>query len=367
VEVKYLDLPQEFKDGELWNALRRQLELSQFILSAEVARFESRFAQLCQTAFAIGLNSGADALFLGLKSLGIGPGDEVITVPNSFVATAGAIVATGARPVFVDVGADYNMDVNLIAPAITARTKAILPVHLTGNPVDMPCILEIARMHHLYVIEDAAQAVAALLDGQPVGSFGDVGCFSLHPLKNLNVCGDGGIVTTNSKAVYEKIRLLRNHGLKNRNEIECFGYNSRLDTIQATVANHVMNNLETIMEIRRHHAQLYDRELSALSEFVTIPPRRDNVKQVFHTYVVQVQRREELIQYLAEYGIETKIHYPIPIHLQKPCLEMGYTRGDFPVCESQAEAILSLPVHQYLTDEHINYVGDMIKQFFQKK
>jgi aminotransferase EvaB len=365
LNVKYLDLPQEFTDEELWNALRRQLELSQFILSAEVERFEARFAELCQTSFAIGVNSGADALFLALKALAIGPGDEVITVPNSFVATAGAIVAAGAKPVFVDVGADYNMDVNLLAPAITARTKAILPVHLTGNPADMPRIMAIARTHHLAVIEDAAQAVAASIEGQPVGSFGDAGCFSLHPLKNLNVCGDGGVVTTNSQAICEKIKLLRNHGLKNRNEIECFGYNSRLDTIQATVANHVLNSLESITDIRRHHARLYDRALSALAEFVSIPPRREHLKHVFHTYVVQVQCRDELLAYLAEHGVETKIHYPIPIHLQKPCREMGYQRGDFPVCEKQAETIVSLPVHQYLTEEHIQYVVKMVKQFYE--
>lgn len=364
MQVKYLDLPRQFKNEELLNALRGQLELSHFILGEKVEEFEARFAELCHSAFAVGLNSGADALFLALKALGIGPGDEVITVPNSFVATAGVIVAAGAKLVFVDVGADYNIDVDLIEPAITMNTKAILPVHLTGNPADMPRILEIARQYHLCVVEDAAQAVLAAIDGKSVGSFGDAGCFSLHPLKNLNVCGDGGMLTTDSEEIHEKVKLLRNHGLKNRNEIEFFGYNSRLDTIQATVALHVMKSLNKVTEIKRRHAQIYDNGLRELSDVITLPPRRENVKQVFHTYIVQVKQRATLMEYLQEHGIETKIHYPVPIHLQKPCREMGYKPGDFPVSEQQAEAIVSLPVHQHLTEDQIHYVIGTIKKFY---
>jgi aminotransferase EvaB len=364
MEVKYLDLRRQFKDEELWNALREQFELSHFILGKNVEQFESRFAELCQTSFALGLNSGTDALFLALKALDIGSGDDVITVPNSFVATAGVIVAAGAKPVFVDVGTDYNIDVNLIEPAITSRTKAILPVHLTGNPADMPSILEIAKQHQLYVIEDAAQAVMASINGKRVGSFGDIGCFSLHPLKNLNVCGDGGVLTTNSKEICEKVKLLRNHGLKNRNEIEFFGYNSRLDTIHATVALHVMKSLKEVATIRRNHAQIYDAGLRELSDTLILPPRRENFEQVFHTYVVQVKQRTEFMKYLQAHGVETKIHYPIPIHLQKPCRKMGYKPGDFPMCEQQAEAIVSLPVHQHLTEEQIYYVIETIKKFY---
>lgn len=367
MKVKYLDLPRQFKDEALWMVIRKQFELSQFILGEEVERFEAHFAELCQTSFAVGVNSGADALFMALKALNIGPGDEVITVPNSFVATAGVIVATGAKPVFVDVGADYNIDVNLIEPAITPKTKAILPVHLTGNPADMPCILEIAKQHHLSVIEDAAQAVKASINGKRVGSFGDVGCFSLHPLKNLNVCGDGGVVTTNSRQISEKIKLLRNHGLTNRNEIEFFGYNSRLDTIQAAVANYVLKSLNEITETRRKNAQIYDEELKRLYDNVIIPPRRKDVQQVFHTYIVQVKKRTKLVKHLLDHSIEALVHYPVPIHLQKPCREMGYKPGDFPVCEQQAEAIVSLPVHQHLTEEQIYYVIEVIKKFYTRK
>lgn len=287
-------------------------------------------------------------------------------MPNSFIATAGAIVAAGAKPVFVDVWADYNIDVSLIEKAITSKTKAILPVHLTGNPADMPAIIEIAAKKGLYVIEDAAQAAAASIDGKPVGTFGDIGCFSLHPLKNLNVCGDAGVLTTKSKTIYEKIKKLRNHGLKNRDEIEFFGYNSRMDTILAGVANYVMEKLEDTTDARIENAEIYDSKLKELSEFILLPPRKTKVKQVFHTYIIRAKKRTELIEHLNSCGVETKIHYPIPIHLQKPCLQMGYKKGDFPVCEAQAKEILSLPVHQYLTFDLINYVLDLIKTFYKK-
>ena len=365
IRVKYLDLPKQFKDERFWAKLKEQFETCQFIMGPELQKFESRFAELCQTPFALGVNSGTDALFLSLKVLEISSGDEVITVPNSFVATTGAIIATGATPVFVDVGPDYNMDVGLLEQAITPRTKLVLPVHLTGNPADMIGIMEISRNYGLYVIEDAAQAVMASINGKRVGSFGDTGCFSLHPLKNLNVCGDGGLITTKSKETYEKINLMRNHGLKNRDEIEFFGYNSRLDTIQASIASYMMEKLGTVTRRRVNNAQLYDHELKEFYDFVTLPPRKENVEQVFHTYVIQAKDRPGLMKYLYEHGVETKIHYPIPIHLQKPCQKYGYKKGDFPVCERQAEEILSLPIHQHLTEDQIYYVVGLIKRFYK--
>jgi len=365
MKVKYLDLQEQFKDKALWAAVKKQFELCQFVMGQEVERFESNFSKLCQTRFALGLNSGTDAIFLALKALEIGPGDEVITASNSFVATAGAIVAASARPVFVDVGADYNINPDLIAPAITERTRAIMPVHLTGNPANMPEIIEIANRSGIYILEDAAQAVGASIDGKATGSFGDAGCFSLHPLKNLNVCGDGGVLVTSSREIYEKVKLLRNHGLKNRDEIELLGYNSRLDTIQATVANHVLQNLGSTMEARRRNAQLYDDELISLEDFVTLPPRRTHVLEVFHTYVIQVKKRDKLIAYLNGQGVEAKIHYPIPIHLQKPFRSWGYKEGDFLECEKQCESILSLPIHQHLSEEQLYYVTDLIKTFYE--
>jgi dTDP-3-amino-2,3,6-trideoxy-4-keto-D-glucose/dTDP-3-amino-3,4,6-trideoxy-alpha-D-glucose/dTDP-2,6-dideoxy-D-kanosamine transaminase len=364
VTVKYLDLPQQFRDEALQGLLRKQFDACQFIMGPEVEVFERNFAALCGTPYALGLNSGTDALFLALKALGIAAGDEVITAPNSFVASTGAIIAVGAKPVFVDVAADYNIDVRRIEGAITEKTKAILPIHLTGNPADMGAIMEIARKHSLYVVEDAAQAVMASIDGKRVGSFGDAGCFSLHPLKNLNACGDGGLLTTNSQEVHDRVRLLRNHGLKNRDEIEVFGYNSRLDTLQAVVANYALGQLESITDRRVRNAHSYDSLLQELHDFIVIPPRRENVEQVFHTYVIRVKRRDDLVHFLNDRGVETKIHYPLPIHLQKPCRELGYKEGDFPVCEAQAEEILSLPVHHHLTDDQIGYVVELINKFY---
>ena len=366
MKVQYINLPAQFRNELLWNEIKGMFETCQFILGDEVKKFENNFASLCQTSFAIGINSGTDALFFALKALNICQGDEVITVPNSFVATTGAIIAAGAKPVFVDVGPDYNINVDLIEPAITDRTKAILPVHLTGCPVNMPQIKEIAQENDLFVVEDACQAVMASVNNQRVGSFGDVGCFSLHPLKNLNICGDGGVLTTASAKIYEKTKMLRNHGLKNRDEIEFFGYNSRLDTLQAVVANHVMKNLPKITKLRQRNANIYDKELKDMDDFVTIPPRQKDAIHVFHTYVIQVKDRSNLMKYLNEYGVETKIHYPIPIHLQKPAQQYGYKKGDFPVCEEQAEKILSLPVHQHLTEEQIYYTAELIRKFYKK-
>ncbi len=364
MKVRYTDLPKQFKNEILWDKIRALFETSQFILGHEVKKFETDFAALCQSSFALGINSGTDALFFALKALNIGREEEVITVPNSFVATTSAIIAAGAKPVFVDVGPDYNINADLIRPAITKRTKAIVPVHLTGNPADMPQILKIAEEYNLFVIEDACQAVMASVNNQLVGSFGDVGCFSLHPLKNLNVCGDGGVITTDSKTIYEKIKLLRNHGLKNRNEIEFFGYNSRLDTLHAVVANHIMKELPTIAKLRQRNASIYDKELKDMDDFITIPPRKKNVAQVFHAYIIQVENRSNLIRYLSENGVEAKVHYPIPIHLQIPAQQYGYKKGDFPACEEQAEKILSLPVHQHLVEKQVYYTANLIKNFY---
>ena len=367
MQVKYLDLPRQFDDPELLRLVTGVFARGQFVLGPEVAEFEEEFAQLCGTRFAVGVNSATDALFLALKVLGVGPGEEVITVSNSFIATAGAIMAAGAKPVFVDVGPDYNMDANLLEEAITSRTRAILPVHLTGNPADMAKIIQVARKYSLFVVEDAAQAVGAMLNGKRVGSFGEAGCFSLHPLKNLNVAGDGGVMTTNSPEVYSRLVLLRNHGLKNRDEIDSFGYNSRLDTIQAVVARYNVKSLDQVTEKRLQNARLYDQLLAGLEDDVVMPPRNPEAKQVFHTYVIQVDRREQLIEYLAGHQIETKIHYPIPIHLQAPCRAMGWKSGCLPVTEKQASRILTLPIHQFLTEAQIHHVATTMKAFYRRK
>ncbi len=366
-KVKYVDLPKQANVEAILSDIKELLiKTGQFTLGPSVTEFESRFAKLCETKYAIGVNSGTDALFLTMKALNIGSGDEVITAPNSFIATAGAIAIAGAKPVFVDVNEEYNINPDLIEKAITPRTKALIPVHLTGNPADMPRIMEIANRYKLYVMEDACQAVDASINGQAVGSFGIAGAFSFHPLKNLNVWGDGGMVTTDSKELSDKLVLLGNHGLKNRDEVEFFAYNSRLDTLQAIVANQLLNVLDAITDTRIRNAKKYDDALSDMADYVTIPPRKSNVKQVYHTYVIQAKERDRLGAYLAKKGIETKVHYPIPIHLQQASKYLGYKEGDFPVCEAQAKSIITLPVHQHLTDDQVEYVIDNIKKFYKE-
>jgi len=367
VKVKYIDLPKQAHAEDMIKDIKTLLlSTGQYTLGPQVQEFETKFAQLCKVDYAVGLNSGTDALFFSMKILGIGPGDEVITAPNSFISTAAAIANTGAKPAFADVNNEYNIDPELIENAITPDTKAIIPVHLTGSPSDMPRIMAIAEKHGLYVIEDAAQAIGASIDRKPIGSFGIAGCFSLHPLKNLNVWGDGGAVTTNDKKLFEQVKLLRNHGLKNRDECALFGYNSRLDTLQAIVAIRLMDDLDMITNTRIRNAGIYDDALADMSEHITIPPRKKNVKQVFHTYVIQAKDRDGLYRHLLENGIEVKVHYPIPIHIQEACQYLGYKEGDFPVCEAQARSILTLPVHQHLTDSQLAYVIETIKKFYQK-
>jgi len=365
MQVKYVDLPSQYEDQEVLGQLAEFFKSCKFVLGPEEKRFAEEFATLCRVRHAIGLNSGTDALWLGLLALGVGAGDEVITVSNSFIATTGAIVAVGARPVFIDVGPDYNMDPDLIEGVITPQTKAVLPVHLTGNPADMPRINAVAERHGLFVIEDAAQSVGASLNGKRCGSFGHCSAFSLHPLKNLNAAGDAGALTTDDDELFETVRRLRNHGLKNRDQIDFFGYNSRLDDIQALIVSLNLRRLDEVTAKRVQNAALYDQLLAGMGEDLVIPPRRPEANQVFHTYVVQVRDRERLVEALDAKGIGTKIHYPIPIHLQAPCRQWGYGPGSLPVTESQATRILSLPVHQHLTEQQIRYVADCIRDFYR--
>jgi len=361
--VPYTDFPAQFEAmrHDILAALERVLSSGDFILGEEVDNFERRFAELCGVKYAVGVASGTDALILALKSLGIGPGDEVITVPNSFVASAACIASMGARPVFVDVRQDMNMDPDLVEAAITSRTRAILPVHLTGKCADMGPLLEIAEHHGIYVVEDAAQAAGAQYKGRKAGSFGVLGCFSFHPLKNLNAIGDGGIITTNDNLLAERLRLLRNHGLYNRDEVVMWGLNSRLDSIHAAVLNFRLNKLTEITEERRRFAELYR---TALSHLVECPSESADEYAVYHLYVIQCDRRDELKDFLETRGIDARVHYPIPLHLQKCSLGLGYKKGDFPVCERQSQRILSLPVHHCLSDAQVAYVCDSIGDFY---
>jgi dTDP-4-amino-4,6-dideoxygalactose transaminase len=363
MEVKYLDL--QFKENrEVRRVIDEILLSGQFVMGPAVEEFERNFAELCGVKHAISVSNGTDAIFLALKVLGIGEGDEVITVPNTFLATVGAIVQTGSFPRLVDVADDYNIDINRIEAAINERTRAIVPVHLTGNPARMDEIRSIAKRHNLFVVADAAQAVGASINGKKVGSLGDLAAFSLHPLKNLNTCGDGGVITTDSDEYYQQLLLYRNHGLKNRNEARFFAYNCRLDSIKAAVANLQIKTIGQVTERRNRNAVLYDEGLADLKNWVKIPLRRENVRQSFHTYVIQAANRNKLISFLEEKGVETKIHYPIPIHLMEAARQYGYKEGDFPVAEVQATKIISLPVHHHLKEEQILFVIKCINEFY---
>ncbi len=350
---------------ELMGAVSTVIDHGKFILGDEIEIFEKSFAELCGVRFAVAVHSGTDALILALRSLGIGPGDEVITVPNSFVASTGCIVMTGAKPVFIDVREDYNMDPQSIKKAITPRTRAILPVHLTGRPADMDPILEIAARHKLPVVEDGAQAVLAEYKGRRVGSFGTVGCFSLHPLKTLNACGDGGVLTTQDKKIYERLKVLRNLGLKTRDNCEVWSAHSRLDTLQAAILLVKMKYLDRWTRRRRANAAFYQKALGKLFQ-LRVPNDKTYENAVYHTFVIQAQNRDELKNYLMRNGIETAIHYPIPIHLQKAAADLGYGPGDFPVAERLAQTILSLPVYPELQDSQLNAVAQTIKAFYNQ-
>ncbi len=366
MKVGYSYLKQQFANIDPYLSDVKKLILSEDLtLGKPVSEFEERFSKLTGIPYVIGVSSGTDALMLSLKMLGIGPGDEVITTPNTFIATVGAIVMTGARPVFVDNNEEHTIDVTKIERAITKRTKAIMPVHLSGTPADMPAVMKIAKRHSLRVVEDAAQAILASIDGKHVGWWGDAAGFSLHPLKNLNAWGDGGIIVTRSKELYKKLRLFRNHGLVNRDEVEFFGHNCRLDSLHAVIANRLIKEAHFITDKRIQYANQFDHAFKRLPGYITIPPRREGVKRVYHTYVIHAKRRDALLKYLIGKGISAKIHYPIPVHLQRASGYLGYKKGDFPVCEEHCRTIITLPVHQHLTQDQVDYVIDCVYKFYE--
>lgn len=365
LRVPYVDIAGQHAPlrAELLAAVAGVIDSGAFVLGPQVEEFESRFATLCGARYAVGVNSGTDALILALRVLGVGPGDEVITPPNSFVASASCIALLGAQPVFVDVGDDYNLDPAKIAAAITPRTKAILPVHLTGRPADMTAIGEIALAHGLAVVEDCAQAVIAEHRGARVGSLGSIGCFSLHPLKTLNACGDGGMLVTNDRRHYERLLELRNLGLRSREDCVEWSGNSRLDTLQAAMLLAKLPYLEDWTRGRRENAQRYHRALAAIPQ-LRLPQDLPHEFAVYHTYVVQAEDRDALRSALAERGIGTQVHYPTPIHLSNAARGLGYRRGDFPVTEAQAAKIVSLPVYHTLSADQHAYVCEAISDFY---
>ena len=366
-QVKFSYLDRQFENIDDYLADVKDLVLSgDFTLGKAVQEFESRFAALCKMPYAVSVGSGTDAIAISLKVHGIGPGDEVITTPMTFIATVGAIAKTGAKPVFVDSENGFVIDASKIEAAITPRTKAIVPVHYTGNVPDMPRIKKITEKHRLLVIEDACQSIAASIDNQPVGTWGETAAFSLHPLKNLNVWGDAGVIVTKSAPLAEKIKLFRNHGLSNRDEVTIFGWNSRLDSLQAVIGNRLISQTEFITNQRIANAKKYDEAFRDLSPDVEVPVRRPGVKHVYHLYILRVKKRDELLAYLNQNGVEAKVHYPIPVHLQKAAAALGYKKGDFPVCEEDCKNIITLPAHQHLTTDEIDYAIDQVRQFYKR-
>jgi dTDP-4-amino-4,6-dideoxygalactose transaminase len=363
--IPLVDLKAQYQTikPEIDAAVGRVLERGQFVLGPEVAAFEREFAVYCQAGDAIGVNTGTSALHLALLAAGIGPGDEVITVPFTFVATAAAVLYTGARPVFVDVDpATLTMDVTRIEAAITPRTRAILPVHLYGQPAEMDPILAIARRHGLVVIEDACQAHGAEYKGRRTGSIGDLGCFSFYPGKNLGAAGEGGAVTTSNAAYARTIRMLRDWGTEQKYHHQLKGYNYRLEELQAAILRVKLRYLETWTEARRANAARYDEVLAELP--LARPAAAPHVRHVYHVYAVRTRgpdHRAALQQALAGRGVHTGIHYPIPVHLQEAYADLGYRRGDFPVAEAAAEEVLSLPMYPELSAEQILDVAEAIR------
>ncbi|HEY0832494.1 MAG TPA: DegT/DnrJ/EryC1/StrS family aminotransferase [Azospirillum sp.] len=365
-KVRYSYLSQQFDDraiSEILEELRRFVPTGDFTLGKPVAEFERRFAELIGVRHAIGVGSGTDALKLPLKALGIGHGDEVITAANTFIATVGAINEIGARPVFVDCDDSFCMDVEQVEAAITPRTRAIMPVQFTGCMTDMRKLMPIAERHGLPVVEDACQGILADIEGKRAGTWGIAGGFSLHPLKNLNVWADGGVIVTDDDGMNETLRLLRNHGLKNRDEVAILGYNSRLDSVQAVVGNWLIGQTQDIADKRIANAEYYDRALAEIPQ-IRIPPRPADCKRVYHLYIVFAEDRDALLRHCLDAGIAAKVHYPVPLYRQEGLRHLGYTAGDFPVTDRHAREIITFPADQHLSREQQDYVIDTVRRFY---
>ena len=364
LSINHNYLAEQFADHDVILAKIRDVVVrGDFTLGEEVDRLENEFAALCNTRHAVSVGSGTDALFLSLKALGVREGDEVITTPFTFYATIGAIVTAGAKPVFVDVRDDYNIDPGQIAAKITAKTKAIMPVHWAGRPCDMDAIEALAATHKIPVVSDACHAIKATYKGRQSGELGTVACFSFHPLKNLNIWGDGGIVATNSSELANTLKLLRNHGLMNRDECKVFAYNSRLDTIQAVVARHLLAKIDHITQSRISNANYFDAGLAGVKG-VQVPKRDSQISEVFHLYSVLCEDRADLQKYLVDRGVDAKVHYPIPMHLQPAAGFLNHKPGDFPKAENVARKTLSLPVHEFITRDQQDQVIALIREFY---
>ena len=367
LDINHNYLLEQFQDhAKILEKIKDVVIKGDFTLGSTVDEVERDYASLCGTKHAIGVGSGTDALFLSLKTLGVKEGDEVITTPFTFFATVGAIVTAGAKPVFVDCGLDLNINPDLIEEAISNKTKAIMPVHWSGRPCDMDKINKTASQFGIPVVEDACHAIKATYKNRPAGSLGNFGCFSFHPLKNLNVWGDGGIITTDSDEHAKHLKLIRNHGLIGRNECAEFGYNSRLDTVQAVVVKHMLQKINHITDSRINNALYLDNGLQGIDQ-ITLPERDAELKEVFHLYMFRAENRDQLQEFLISNNVDAKVHYPIPMHLQIAAKKYGYKEGDFPICEKAGKSVISLPVHEFVSPSQLDKVIELIQKFYSKK
>tara|TARA_B100000035_G_scaffold34883_1_gene26462 strand:- start:164 stop:1261 length:1098 start_codon:yes stop_codon:yes gene_type:complete len=364
MKVRYSYLKQQFSNApDLWSNLKKFVQTGDFTLGKELTKFEKKFARLIGTKYAVGVNSGTDAIKLSLKVLNIKPGDEVITAANTFVATVGAIRELGAIPIFVDCDDTFCMNVDLVEKKITKKTKAIVPVHFTGYMTNMVKLNKISKKYNIPIVEDACQSILASINQKNSGTWSNFGAFSLHPLKNINVWSDGGIIVTSNKKFYQQLKLLRNHGLVDRDNVKLCGYNSRLDTFQAVVGNWLIPSAKKIANQRIKNANFYDSKFKEIKE-ISIPPRIKNYKIVYHLYIVFAERRDELLKFCLKKGIEAKVHYPIPMYRQPAMNFLKHKIGDFPVTDKHAKSIISFPCDQHLSKKEMNYVVSTVKEFY---
>ena len=363
--VPFNYLKNQFKDKkEYFKEWSKLIDSSEFTLGPYLEKFEKKFSKYIGVKHCISTNNGTDALILSLKSLGVKKGDEVISVCNSFYATAGAIQACGAKIIFVDSDERYQINIDLMERAITNKTKAIIPVHWAGASPDMLKVMKIAKKYQIKVVEDACMGIGGKIFNKSPGSFGDVNAFSMHPLKSLNVMGDGGMIGTNNDRIAKWLKKYRNHGMINRDNLSIWGVNVRMQPLQAVVANIQLDKVDKIIDKRIQNAKFLDLELSKI-KYIETPLRKNGFKETFALYMANFKNRDNLKKYLLKNNIEVKIHYPIPLHLQKPARLDGYKKGNFPLSEYQSKNLLTLPVHQYLNTGQLKYMVSKIKEFYK--
>ena len=365
MRIRHNYLSEQFNNSkEIFKSINKIVKFNDFTLGRYVDFFEREFCKYQKVKYAVGVGSGTDAIFLSLKALGIKDGDEIITPTYSFYATAGAIATAGAKPIFVDIKDDLNIDEDQIEKKITKKTKAIVPVHWSGRICNMKKILRLAKKYNLHVVEDACHAILAHDDKKKyAGNFGITGCFSMHPLKNLNVWGDGGIIATNNKKIYEKLRLMRNHGLISRDNCKMYGYNSRLDTIQAAVALKMIKQINFITNSRIKNANYLNEKLKSIKQIKLIKEQK-KYKSVYHLYQFYCEKRNQLNNFLRSNKIDSKIHYPKPLHLHDAAKKFKYKKGQFKNAEKLSKKVISIPVHEFVSKKQLDLIINKIQKFY---